>query len=74
MGPVLPPRSVMGGLPSHHHYSAPMNFRKDLAARCSFKCIAIVSLSIIAFLVVLLMLLTGKIFGISIGILENENY
>ncbi|XP_055907187.1 teneurin-m isoform X3 [Eupeodes corollae] len=63
MGPVLPPRSVMGGIPSHHHhYSAPMNFRKDLAARCSAKCIAIVSISIVVSLFVLLILLTG--FGV----------
>ncbi|XP_055383652.1 teneurin-m isoform X3 [Condylostylus longicornis] len=63
MGPVLPPRSVMGGLQSHHHhYSAPMNFRKDLAARCNSKCVAIVSTSIIALLVILFLLLTG--FGV----------
>lgn len=60
MGPVLPPRSVvMPGIQSHH-YSAPMNFRKDLAARCSAKCVAIVSISVFVTLCVLLIFLTGK--------------
>uniref|UniRef100_A0A1I8MYS1 Tenascin-like protein n=1 Tax=Musca domestica TaxID=7370 RepID=A0A1I8MYS1_MUSDO len=61
LGPVLPPRSVMSGIPSHH-YSAPMNFRKDLAARCSAKCIAIVSVSVFVAMCVLLIFLTG--FGV----------
>lgn len=59
LGPVLPPRSVMSGIPSHH-YAAPMNFRKDLAARCSAKCIAIVSVSVFVAMCVLLIFLTGK--------------
>lgn len=41
MGPVLPPRSTMCGPPSNH-YSAPLNFRKGLASKCSWKCTAIV--------------------------------
>uniref|UniRef100_A0A1A9VHI0 Uncharacterized protein n=1 Tax=Glossina austeni TaxID=7395 RepID=A0A1A9VHI0_GLOAU len=61
MGPVLPPRSVMSGIPTHH-YSAPMNFRKDLAARCSAKCVAIVSVTIFVAMCVLLIFLTG--FGV----------
>ncbi|TMW52843.1 hypothetical protein DOY81_002074 [Sarcophaga bullata] len=61
MGPVLPPRSVKSGIPSHH-YSAPMNFRKDLAARCSAKCIAVVAVSVFVAMCVLLIFLTG--FGV----------
>lgn len=47
-GPVLPPRSTMCAAPAHH-YSAPLNFRKGLAAKCSWKCtaIAVILLSII---------------------------
>lgn len=47
-GPVLPPRSAMCGAPSHH-YSAPLNFRKGLAAKCTWKCtaIAVIMLSVI---------------------------
>ncbi|XP_046809051.1 teneurin-m isoform X2 [Lucilia cuprina] len=61
LGPVLPPRSVMSGIPPHH-YSAPMNFRKDLAARCSAKCVAIVAVSVFVAMCVLLIFLTG--FGV----------
>lgn len=56
-GPVLPPRS-MNGMPTHH-YSAPMNFRKDLAARCSANWVSIVAFSVIGTIIVLLILLTG---------------
>ncbi|XP_037907848.1 teneurin-m isoform X3 [Hermetia illucens] len=62
IGPVLPPRSVMGSMPSHHHYSAPMNFRKGILAHCSSRCIAIVSISIVILLIVLFLLLT--VFGV----------
>ncbi|KAL5290836.1 TENM2.2 family protein [Megaselia abdita] len=64
MGPVLPPRSVMGGIPSHHHhhYSAPMNFRKGFAARCSSRNVAIVSVALIVLISILLIILTG--FGV----------
>ncbi|XP_039230242.1 teneurin-m isoform X2 [Drosophila yakuba] len=57
MGPVLPPRSVMNGLPAHH-YSAPMNFRKDLVARCSSPWFGIGSISVLLAFVVMLILLT----------------
>ncbi|XP_039149076.1 teneurin-m isoform X2 [Drosophila simulans] len=57
MGPVLPPRSVMNGLPAHH-YSAPMNFRKDLVARCSSPWFGIGSISVLFAFVVMLILLT----------------
>ncbi|EDV97176.1 teneurin-m isoform X2 [Drosophila grimshawi] len=57
MGPVLPPRS-MNGMPTHH-YSAPMNFRKDLAARCSANWLSIAALSGFAVLCFLLILLTS---------------
>lgn len=62
MGPVLPPRSVMGGIPSHHHhhYSAPMNFRKGFAARCSSRNVAIVSVALIVLISILLIILTGE--------------
>ncbi|XP_044314730.1 teneurin-m isoform X1 [Drosophila rhopaloa] len=60
MGPVLPPRSVMNGLPAHH-YSAPMNFRKDLAARCSSPWVSVVAIS--ALLVGALMLILLTTFG-----------
>ncbi|XP_017957287.2 teneurin-m isoform X2 [Drosophila navojoa] len=55
MGPVLPPRS-MNGMPTHH-YSAPMNYRKDLAERCSGQCnwasiAMMVVLTVIFFLIV----------------------
>ncbi|KAM8707904.1 hypothetical protein ACLKA7_014948 [Drosophila subpalustris] len=55
--PVLPPRS-MNGMPTHH-YSAPMNFRKDLPAWCSAHWLSITALSAFAGLVILLTLLTG---------------
>ncbi|XP_023037329.1 teneurin-m isoform X4 [Drosophila willistoni] len=58
MGPVLPPRSAMNGLPTHH-YSAPMNFRKDLAARCSAHCVSIGAIAALVVLCLLLILLTG---------------
>lgn len=57
MGPVLPQRSVMNGLPAHH-YSAPMNFRKDLVARCSSPWFGIGSISVLFAFVVMLILLT----------------
>ncbi|KAH8318477.1 hypothetical protein KR067_003830 [Drosophila pandora] len=57
MGPVLPPRSVMNGLPSHH-YSAPMNFRKDLAARCSSPWVSVAAFSALVLVVLMLILLT----------------
>ncbi|XP_017122860.1 teneurin-m isoform X1 [Drosophila elegans] len=57
MGPVLPPRSVMNGLPAHH-YSAPMNFRKDLAARCSSPWVSVVAISALLVGVLMLILLT----------------
>ncbi|XP_064545055.1 teneurin-m isoform X2 [Drosophila montana] len=57
MGPVLPPRS-MNGMPTHH-YSAPMNLRKDLAARCSANWASIAACSALAVLCILLILLTS---------------
>lgn len=71
IGPVLPPRSVMGSMPSHHHYSAPMNFRKGILAHCSSRCIAIVSISIVILLIVLFLLLTGKLFAYWWLLLKN---
>lgn len=58
-GPVLPPRSAMCGAPSHH-YSAPLNFRKGIAARCSWKCTAIAVILLSAVLLSILILITGK--------------
>ncbi|XP_054085510.1 teneurin-m isoform X2 [Zeugodacus cucurbitae] len=50
MGPVLPPRSVMSGLPAHH-YSTPMNFRKGLAARWHrWRCALNICLAVFALL------------------------
>nr|XP_017036557.1 teneurin-m isoform X1 [Drosophila kikkawai] len=57
MGPVLPPRSVMNGMPAHH-YSAPMNFRKDLAARCSSPWVSVGAISALVLCVLMLILLT----------------
>ncbi|KAH8270589.1 hypothetical protein KR018_012078 [Drosophila ironensis] len=57
MGPVLPPRAVMNGMPSHH-YSAPMNFRKDLAARCSSPWVSVAAISALILGVLMLILLT----------------
>jgi len=54
---VLPPRSVMNGLPAHH-YSAPMNFRKDLAARCSSPWVSVAAIAALLLGVLLLILLT----------------
>lgn len=59
-GPVLPPRSAMCGAPSHH-YSAPLNFRKGIAAKCSWKCTAIAVILLSAVLLSILILITGKI-------------
>ncbi|XP_055317051.1 teneurin-m isoform X2 [Sitodiplosis mosellana] len=58
-GPVLPPRSAMCGAPSHH-YSAPLNFRKGIAAKCSWKCTAIAVILLSAVLLLLLILITGS--------------
>lgn len=58
-GPVLPPRSAMCGPPSHH-YSAPLNFRKGIAAKCSWKCTAIAVILLSAILLSILILITGK--------------
>ncbi|XP_034122541.1 teneurin-m isoform X4 [Drosophila guanche] len=55
-GPVLPP-SVMNGLPSHH-YSAPMNFRKDLAARCSSPCLSIGAIAALCVIILMVILLS----------------
>lgn len=58
-GPVLPPRSAMCGAPSHH-YSAPLNFRKGLVARCTWKCTAIVVILLSVLLLSVLILFTGE--------------
>ncbi|XP_060653283.1 teneurin-m isoform X1 [Drosophila nasuta] len=55
--PVLPPRS-MNGMPTHH-YSAPMNFRKDLPAWCSANWLSIVAFSAVALFCIVLILLTS---------------
>lgn len=57
-GPVLPPRSAMCGAPSH--YSAPLNFRKGLAAKCSWKCTAIVVIMLSVVLLSVLIFVAGK--------------
>lgn len=58
-GPVLPPRSTMCGAPSHH-YSAPLNFRKGLAAKCTWKCTAIVVIMLSVVLLSVLIFVAGK--------------
>lgn len=60
MGPVLPPRSVMSGLPAHH-YSTPMNFRKGLAARWHrWRCALNICLAVFALLGLISIVLYGK--------------
>lgn len=59
-GPVLPPRSAMCGTPSHH-YSAPLNFRKGLAAKCSWKCTAIAVIMLSVILLSILIFVTGNV-------------
>lgn len=65
MGPVLPPRSTICGPPSHHHYSAPLNFRKGLASKCTWKCTAIIVIMLSAVLMSTLIYITGKCCGVN---------
>lgn len=58
-GPVLPPRSAMCGAPSHH-YSAPLNFRKGLVARCTWKCTAIAVILLSALLMCVLIFFASE--------------
>lgn len=60
MGPVLPPRSTICGPPSHHHYSAPLNFRKGLVSKCTWKCTAIIVIMLSVVLMSTLIYITGK--------------
>lgn len=62
MGPVLPPRSTICGPPSHHHYSAPLNFRKGLVSKCTWKCTAIIVIMLSVVLMSTLIYITGKYF------------
>lgn len=55
-GPVLPPRTMCA--PSHH-YSAPMNFRKGLDVKCTWKCTAIVVILLSVILLSVLIFFTG---------------
>lgn len=59
-GPVLPPRSTMNSLPDHHHYSAPLNFRKGLAGRVTWKCATIVASLLCLLFFIALIVITGK--------------
>lgn len=59
MGPVLPPRSAMCG-PQSHHYSAPLNFRKGLASKCTWKCTAIIVIMLCLILVTTLFVVLGN--------------
>lgn len=49
----------MCGAPSHH-YSAPLNFRKGLAAKCSWKCTAIAVMLLSVILLSALIFVAGK--------------
>ncbi|XP_063702096.1 teneurin-m isoform X2 [Culicoides brevitarsis] len=60
MGPVLPPRSNICGPPSHHHYSAPLNFRKGLVSKCTWKCTAIIVIMLSAVLMSTLIYITAS--------------
>lgn len=59
-GPVLPPRSTMMGPPSHH-YSAPLNFRKGLASKCTWKCTAIIVILLSVVLTCTIIYMTSKL-------------
>lgn len=62
-GPVLPPRSTMCAAPPHH-YSAPLNFRKGLAAKCSWKCTAITVILLSIILLSALIFVAGMYTGV----------
>lgn len=64
IGPVLPPRGTICGPPSHH-YSAPLNFRKGLASKCTWKCTAIIVIMLSVVLMSTLIYITGKFNKIS---------
>lgn len=69
-GPVLPPRSTMCTAPAHH-YSAPLNFRKGLAAKCSWKCTAIAVILLSAILLSALIFVAGMYKLDEIDILDS---
>lgn len=59
-GPVLPPRSSMNNPPVHHHYSAPLNFRKGLAGRVTWKCATIVVSMLCVLFFIALVVITSE--------------
>ena len=68
-GPVLPNRggTLMGGSglssssnqANHHHYSAPINFRKGFSGKCSWKCTAIAVIMLCIVLTSVLVYMSG---------------
>lgn len=71
MGPVLPPRSTICGPPSHHHYSAPLNFRKGLVSKCTWKCTAIIVIMLSVVLMSTLIYITGKFSNTNFGLKQK---
>lgn len=70
MGPVLPPRGAM--CPPTNHYSPPLNFRKGLTSKCSWKCTTLaVSVIGIAIFAILIYILGKNFLDLSFYRLEN---
>lgn len=76
-GPMMPTRGIFGGSATntlgtghltvgsqhhhHHHYSTPLNFRKGLSSKCTWKCTAILVIMLCVILFSILVYMSGEL-------------
>ena len=74
-GPMIPTRGIFGGSATntlgaghltvgsqhhhHHHYSTPLNFRKGITSKCTWKCTAILVIMLCVILFSILVYMSG---------------